>query len=119
MKFTTIARVAAPALLLATAVSAQADHHGEKAAEAATEVGVKFSTNLPIEALMADVSAAVVVEKHMPGISQHPAYGQFKAMSFRQVQPFSQGMVTDEMLAKLDADLALLSTEEAATDAAE
>ncbi|WP_114521172.1 hypothetical protein [Altererythrobacter sp. ZODW24] len=104
MKFTAIARVAAPALLLATAVSAQAD----EVAESATEAAAKFSTNLPIEALMADEAAAAVVEKHMPGLSEHPAYGQFKAMSLRQVQPFSQGMVTDEMLAAIDADLAAL-----------
>ncbi len=112
MKLNAIGRTLAASLLLATAVSANAE---EPVAEAA-EVEAKFSTNMPIEALMAHEGAAAVVEKHMPGISSHPAYDQFKGMSFQQVKPFSQGMITDEMLAKIDADLAALGTDDAVSD---
>jgi len=51
-------------------------------------------------------SKAVLVADGLGDIDKHPAYEQFKAMSFRAIQPFSEGKLTDEMLAKLDADLA-------------
>ena len=48
----------------------------------------------------------MLVADGLGDIDKHPAYEQFKAMSFRAIQPFSEGKLTDEMLAKLDADLA-------------
>ncbi len=50
--------------------------------------------------------AHVGVADGLGDIDKHPAYEQFKAMSFRAIQPFSEGKLTDEILAKLDADLA-------------
>ncbi|HEY6963577.1 MAG TPA: hypothetical protein VI407_00025 [Erythrobacter sp.] len=64
-----------------------------------------FTIDTPIEALVADARAKAVLDKYLPGIDQHPAYDQFKALSLRTVAPFSQGMITDELLAKIDADL--------------
>ncbi|TAD79840.1 MAG: hypothetical protein EAY70_05975 [Sphingomonadales bacterium] len=64
-----------------------------------------FSIDTPIEALMADERAKGVVSKHLPGIDQHPAYDQFKALSLKTLAPFSQGLITDELLAKIEADL--------------
>jgi hypothetical protein len=49
-----------------------------------------------------------VLVKHLPGIDQHPAYDQFKSLSLRTVAPFSQGMISDDLLAKIDADLAAI-----------
>jgi len=67
----------------------------------------KFSADTPIEALFANEAAkAVLVADGLGDVDKHPAYDQFKAMSFRAVQPFSEGKITDEILAKLDADLA-------------
>ena len=67
----------------------------------------KFSADTPIEALFANEAAkAVLVADGLGDIDKHPAYDQFKAMSFRAVQPYSEGKITDELLAKLDADLA-------------
>jgi hypothetical protein len=59
---------------------------------------------------MADERAKAVVLKHFGGqdLTQHPAYEQFKAMSLKMVAPFSQGMITDEMLTKIAADLAAI-----------
>ncbi|WP_086737594.1 hypothetical protein [Erythrobacter colymbi] len=64
-----------------------------------------FSIDTPIQALVADARAKAVLDKYLPGIDQHPAYEQFKELSLRTVAPFSQGMITDELLAKIDADL--------------
>ena len=41
-------------------------------------------------------------------VTAHPAYEQFKGMSLRQVQPFSEGQITDEMLKKIETDLAAI-----------
>lgn len=74
---------------------------------AAPAAAAKFSADTPIEALFANPEAkAVLVADGMGDIDKHPSYDMFKAMSFRAVAPFSEGKITDEMLAKLDADLA-------------
>ena len=67
-----------------------------------------FSIDTPIEVLMADERAKAIVAKHFNGmdLTQHPAYEQFKALSLKSVAPFSQGMITEDMLTKISADLA-------------
>ena len=66
----------------------------------------KFSVDTPIEQLVADPQAKAVLEQDgLPGVDQHPAYDSFRSMSLRAVQPYSNGVITDEMLAKLEADL--------------
>jgi hypothetical protein len=67
-----------------------------------------FTIETPIEALMADERAKAVVVKHLAGIDQHPAYDQFKALSLKSLAPFSQGLITDEVLEKIAADLAAI-----------
>ena len=49
-----------------------------------------------------------VVEKHLPGVDKHPAYEQFKTMTFRQVAPYSDGHITDALIAAIDTDLKAL-----------
>lgn len=88
-----LAAVTAPAVVLAQDAPAPAP-------------AAAFSIDTPIETLMADERAKAVLVKHLPGIDQHPAYDQFKALSLRTVAPFSEGMVTDDILAKIAADLA-------------
>lgn len=68
----------------------------------------KFSLDTPIEALIADEKAKAVLDADIPGLSSHPALDQFKAMSLKAVQPFSNGALTDEMLKKVETDLAAI-----------
>ncbi|MEL7690151.1 hypothetical protein [Citromicrobium bathyomarinum] len=99
--------LALPLLFAATAPAiAQDDDADTMAAETAE---AELTIDSPIEVLMADDGARAVVLAEMPGLDQHPAYGQFKAMSLKAVQPYSQGMVTDEMLANIAAGLAELN----------
>lgn len=104
MKF---APIAAALLLTTVPVAAIA----EDSADMTTEQAALFTIDTPIETLMDDAGAKAVVDKHMGGqdIAQHPMYAQFKAMSFNALAPFSQGMITDEMLANINADLALIT----------
>jgi hypothetical protein len=79
------------------------------AATPAPAPAAKFSADTPIEALFANADAkAVLVADGLGDVENHPAYDQFKAMSFRAVAPYSEGKITDELLAKIDADLAKL-----------
>lgn len=96
------ALLALPLLMLA-APAVAFDHHAEEAPAAA-----KFTIDTPIETLMADDAAKAVVLEHIPGIDEHPAYGQFKGMSLKAVQPFSGGNITDDMLTKVAEGLAKL-----------
>ncbi|MDH4742741.1 hypothetical protein OMP43_01790 [Sphingomonas sp. CBMAI 2297] len=106
MKLVLTAALLACAPVAAFAQNAPAPAPAATPAPAAAPAA-KFSADTPIEALFANEGAkAVLVADGLGDIDKHPAYEQFKAMSFRAIQPFSEGKLTDEMLAKLDADLA-------------
>jgi hypothetical protein len=66
----------------------------------------KFSLDTPIQELYADEAAKAVMDKHIPGLTTIPQYEMIKAISLRQLQPYSDGKLTDELLAAVDADLA-------------
>ncbi len=104
----TLFAAAAASLLLAGAASAQTpapapapmpghDHH-------AAHPTIESS----IEALINDPATKAVMDKHLPGLAEHSAYGQFKGMTLRQVAPFSEGKITDAVIAAIDADLKAL-----------
>jgi len=80
------------------------------AAEMATTAttAAMFTIDTPIETLMADERAKAVVIANFGGqdLTQHPAYEQFKSLSLKAVAPFSQGLITEEMLTKIAAELA-------------
>lgn len=97
MKFASLAALCLAAVAAVPAVAQES--------APATATAAAFSVDTPIEALMADERAKAVLAKHLPGIDQHPAYDQFKALSLKALAPFSQGLISDELLGKIDADL--------------
>ena len=72
---------------------------------AAPAAAPAFSADTPLEKVVADPAAKAVLDKDLPTISSHPAFEQFKGMSLRELQPYAQGKLTDEAIAKADADL--------------
>jgi len=62
----------------------------------------------PVKDLLANPQTLAVMEKHLPGISQHPALPQFQDMTLAQLAPVSQGRLTPEIIAAIDADLKAL-----------
>jgi hypothetical protein len=92
---------AAPAPPPATAPAAPA-------AQAAPAAPTLFSLDTPIETLVADPRAKAVLDARAPGLTTTGAYEMIKGFSLRQVQPYSQGRLTDEILAAVAADLALI-----------
>ncbi len=103
MKITPL--VAAALSLAALTAPALADD----TAPGAVPMAAAFTIDTPVEVLMADERAKAVVKTHLPAIDEHPAYNDFKMMSLKMLQPLSQGMITDEMLAKIAADLAVIA----------
>lgn len=68
----------------------------------------KYTVDTPIEQLVADPAAKAILESAIPGISAHPSFDQFKAMSLTQVQPYSGGAITDEIVKKVAEGLATI-----------
>jgi hypothetical protein len=105
----TLFAAAAASLLLVGAASAQTAPAPAPAQDQAhAEHHAHPTIDSPIEALVNDPATKAVLEKHLPGMDKHPAYGQFKGMTLRQVAPYSQGAITDEKIAAIDADLKAL-----------
>ncbi|HEY1059649.1 hypothetical protein NQT62_03570 [Limnobacter humi] len=67
-----------------------------------------FSTQSKLGDLLDNDATKAILEKHMPGISTHPQIGMGKGFPLAVVANFSGGMITPEMLEKVDADLAAL-----------
>jgi hypothetical protein len=103
MKFAPLAALGLAAAALTAPAMAE-----DTAAATAAPMAAAFTVDTPIEALMADDRAKAVVAAHLPGIDQHPAYEQFKSLSFKAVAPFSQGLISEEALAKIATDLAAI-----------
>lgn len=91
-------------ILAFTSSVAQAQESAQTvpAAPAATAA---LNGDTPIEALMAKPETKALLLKYVPEIEGHGAYDAFKTMSLRQLQPLAGGIVTDEKIASLEADL--------------
>lgn len=75
---------------------------------AAPAAAAKFSLDTPIQDLVANEKAKAVLDADMPGLSAHPQFEMFKSMSLRQLQPMSGGSITDDVLKKVETDLATI-----------
>ncbi|QTN18150.1 hypothetical protein HZ989_09355 [Brevundimonas sp. AJA228-03] len=104
----------------ATAASAQtapATPPADQAADAALatlppldatlkDIAALPTINHSIKALLANPATAFVLEKHLPGVSQHPDRPLFEGMNLQEVADLSGGaVVTQAIIAAIDADL--------------
>jgi hypothetical protein len=93
-------------LALAAPALAQDAHAGHDMAPAADAAPAKLSAeNTPIADIAATPEGKAALDKNLPGLTTHEAYEQFKGMSLKQVQPMSQGAITDDSIAAVQADL--------------
>ena len=63
-------------------------------------------TNIGV--LLDDPAAKEILVKHLPGLAASPQIEMARGMTLKATQQFAPNMVTDEVLAKVDADLAKL-----------
>jgi hypothetical protein len=67
------------------------------------------SANSKISEILENAEAKAIVEKHMPGFSSHPQIDMAKDFSLKAVQSFAPDRISDELLAKIDADFAAMA----------
>lgn len=94
------------ALALAFALTLPLTGFAAASGLAAETTAARLSVDTPVETLMADPAGKAVVLANMPGLDVHPMYDMIKGMSLRQIQPYSDGKITDELLAKVGKELA-------------
>ncbi|MBX9814200.1 MAG: hypothetical protein K2X76_05825 [Sphingomonas sp.] len=74
-----------------------------------TPAATALTLDTPLETLVANPKAKAVLDQVLQtDITQNPFYEQIKAMSFNQIQPLSNGQLTDETLKKLGEGLAAI-----------
>lgn len=79
-------------------------------ASGAAMAGDKLTVDAtPIADLAAKPETKAILDKDLPGLTAHPAFDQFKAMTLKALQPMSGGNLTDEQLAAVQADLDALA----------
>ncbi|MET0245788.1 MAG: hypothetical protein ABW182_03480 [Sphingomonas sp.] len=98
-------RLTIAAAILPFALPAVASAQTAPAPAPAPAAASKFSIDTPIQDLYADPAAKAVMDKHLPGLTTIPQYEMIKAISLRQLQPYSDGKLTDALLAAVEADL--------------
>lgn len=101
-----ISALAAAAVATGSLAGLTAQAHAAQAA--AVSVRADPTIDSPIKDLLADPDTAAILEKHLPGISDHPARPQFEDMTLAEVMPYSQGEVTQAIIDAIDADIKAL-----------
>ncbi len=100
-----LAAVALAALApAALAQTPPAQDHANHAAPAAARPTIAS----PIKDLLNNPETAAVMEKHLPGVAQHPMRPQFEDMTLAEVMPISQGAITQATIDAIDTDLKAL-----------
>ena len=65
-----------------------------------------YGIHSSIEDLLANPATLAFIEQHLPELPQHPMLAMIKRMPLKALAPFSEGRLTDEVLARLDLELA-------------
>ncbi|MFN3522818.1 MAG: hypothetical protein ACK4YQ_11260 [Phenylobacterium sp.] len=107
MKRTLLAGLAGLSLALGAGV-AMADESAPAPAPAAAHAAASVEST-PIFELVDNPATKAVLDKHVPGVAEHPSYDMFKGMTLRQVEPMSEGVLDDAKLTAIQADLDALA----------
>lgn len=71
----------------------------------------QYSTgDTDIGTLLDNPATKAVLDKHVPALAANPQIAMARAMTLRQIQGFASDMLTDEILASIDTDLAKISS---------
>lgn len=106
-------RIAISAALAVTALSSAA-HAADAAKQAAPAASApaqkpKYSTSdTDLGTLLDDPAAKAIVEKYIPGLTTNDQIQMARPMTLKAIQSYAPDDVTDERLAKIDAEFATL-----------
>lgn len=67
-----------------------------------------YSTETTVRELLDNPTTASILEKFLPGFSAHPQVAMAGGMSLAIVAKFSNGLITDDALEKIDGALKAL-----------
>lgn len=90
------------AALIAMPITASA----QTAPAAPAPAAAKLTIDSSIESIAANPRGKAILDATFPGMLAHESYAMFKGMSLKQVQPYANGRITDEQVAKVAAELA-------------
>jgi para-nitrobenzyl esterase len=96
---------AAALLLLAPATAFAQTAPAQTAAPAAAHYN---TTDTEIGTLLDDPAAKAVLDKHIPGFSTKDQIDMARSMTMKGIQQYAPDMLTDQVLADIDVDLAKL-----------
>ena len=74
----------------------------------AAPAAVYTTADTDIGSLLDDPAAKAILDKYMPGFSTNPQVDLARSLTLKGVQAYAADKITDEALAKVDADLAKL-----------
>lgn len=94
----TLLAASAPALAADPAPAAAPAVAAAKYSTAATDIGT----------LVDNPATKAVLDKVLPGFTDNPQLGMARSMTMRQIQQFAADKLTNEVLAKIDTELAVL-----------
>ena len=99
-------RASLASALLAIGLTASLPVLAAEAQGSASPAPAYSTTQTDIGTLLDNPQARAVLDKHMPSFAANPQIEMARAMTLRQIQSFAADMLTDDVLAKVDADLA-------------
>jgi hypothetical protein len=73
-----------------------------------TRNAMAFSIQTSLGELLDNEQTKAILEKHMPGIAEHPQIAMGRGFPLAVVANFSGGLITPEILTAVDAELAAL-----------
>jgi 2-polyprenyl-6-methoxyphenol hydroxylase-like FAD-dependent oxidoreductase len=76
------------------------------AAAASARDAATMTLDTPIEKIAGNAAGKAALNAHLPQVLVHASYATFKSMSLRQLQPLSQGQISDAALAATEKQLA-------------
>ncbi len=109
MRIKTILAVAALSLAVAplAAVAQDGPHASHDAPQASHDAPYTTNTT-PLGTLMADPKAKAILVKEIPDIVNNDQIAMADGMTLKALQAYAGDLLSDEILAKIDAELALI-----------
>lgn len=111
VNFTCKAMFVAVTVALSAAAPIMAAHAAEAKTAPAPAAAKYSTTDTTIGTLMDDPATKAVLVKHIPAMTDNSQMEMARSMTLRQVQGYASDMLTDDVLAAIDKDLAALPAE--------
>lgn len=95
-------------LLMASSASAQQAPSDLATSQEAQGMELYSTSATPIAVLLADPDARAILEEQLPAIARSDRLELFGEATLKSIQGYSRGTITDEVLARVDLELAAL-----------